>query len=1667
MSKKKLSSRLLSLILCLLLLVTAIPFAGIVSVSAKNTGLDVYLVGGMTGWGSLEEFKFVEEGNGIYSYVWDMTGGVYECKIFTGNWGTSIGADDNDDNNIIFDVDTDTVMKITANVNNRSYTAVKMDTKSDFTLGTSATTIEAEKYSYALGAVKVLSDSKASAQKYVGDFDKGDALNFGVTVSEKAPVTYRFEINVASETEAGDLAFTVRSTNEDGVFEKIVGKDVYTASFAKTGGWQSYKTLVLTATLNPGYNRITLENLGGTYNVDKIVATAVKDFTDTVAKGETSLDFSGYDSASDTALVKDGKVTDLDLNECVSVIVKPEQDGVYTVSLDETAAKNGNLAVFTRDYKNFAVITEEDPTAEFVIDGLTEIFVVSYEDDAAVSKINFSYIENVEQMGYVFYEDGYAGIRFANTFAVDEIIINAYDEVKAGKLYFSDGTYVDVDAISGRGEKVVKLSTPKNVTWIKYESDTVECDLKVKGVKDSKSATDIALQGYVSSPYGWIPTVDAAYTDLTATEGKVGFGFDNEVTVDKVVFVGLAGVEAVPNPTEPSEPATTVPETDPATSTEATTVPTTSGVVDVKQYLLGDADQNEKVNIKDATIIQKHVAKIVELTGDAIICADTTADDKVNIKDATAIQKYVAMIDIPYPIGEMITLSDGEEVQLVAVGADVPAEKTETAPLKATLTTADNKKTELTGKVVGNDVVFEDINAYSFGFFFDFGQQIDVNAIQVYGDATYNGGSVNVSDAQDYSLFVNGLTENDSRVIANTGNYILTTETGSDREWTFNLDAESYGYDYPSFYAPNTPLAEVAYNLTMKEIYNSIRDTDDGDVFYTGTGWAKVWTRDTAMSMQYILSWLFPEISTNCAYAKVVGTDGNLTFEEDTGTGGSYPVSTDRIIMMLAVWETYLADGNTENLEYFYEVASNTIMQDYEVVYDKEAGLFRGETCGLDHRDKTYGDWTGEDDENGIVTIAEGKAANTNIIFCQVMKILADTAEILGKDEAEAKAWDDLAADLEKAISDRLWHDELGTYTSWEYPDWMGSPIAYKQDVLADGYAVWYNIGGQEKADSIMENHTLVPFGANTVYPNKNAQRWTDYKYHDSGVWPGWEAILMIGAVNNENENNLLAEEIWNSCIRGAVSCLTNYEVIDYESGRGLHSTNQLWSVAATMAGYYRVLFGMEYTTEGITFDPYVPEWMDGPFYAGNYKYRDAVLDLELIGRGDTVAEMYVNGEKVANDYVLPTNAKGEYSIKIVLSDSGAEDIINLKAENTAKAPNAPNRVTLSGGKLTWNAVNNCTYKVWTGTEYVDVDTTSYTIDTTKYGVYSVVAVDKTTGIWSELSAPKEYNPTGTKVTVNANNYYDKSPAVSGAVDNENTKTVYFTNNKGWSTVNIFFWGGSTEAGWPGEAMNYVGKNEGGEDVYCYSIPKDTPNIIFNNGSEQTVDITTGVEDNAGFYLDKNNGKWTVGTWTNETFKPSDGAGAAGGFTTKVTIPSDGVYQLSVIHSNQGDPTAGITAAIRSVYIDGEDVGSLVFPAMSFTKQTSSHLRLELTKGEHEITIKYDTDNWFDRNMSQAHGGRDNNVTYHTIQFARTGDIVEKPIVTLVTGDADGDSKVNVKDATAIQKHVAGLITLTADGVKAADVDANTQVNVKDATAIQKHIAGIDTGFDIEKPFEK
>lgn len=58
-------------------------------------------------------------------------------------------------------------------------------------------------------------------------------------------------------------------------------------------------------------------------------------------------------------------------------------------------------------------------------------------------------------------------------------------------------------------------------------------------------------------------------------------------------------------------------------------------------------------------------------------------------------------------------------------------------------------------------------------------------------------------------------------------------------------------------------------------------------------------------------------------------------------------------------------------------------------------------------------------------------------------------------------------------------------------------------------------------------------------------------------------------------------------------------------------------------------------------------------------------------------------------------------------------------------------------------------------------------------------------------------------------------------------------------------------------------------------------------------------------------------------------------------------------------------------------------------------------------------------------------------------------------GDVNGDGKLNIRDATAIQKHLAKIATLSDEVLPLADFNEDGKVNVRDATTIQKKIAGL------------
>lgn len=117
-------------------------------------------------------------------------------------------------------------------------------------------------------------------------------------------------------------------------------------------------------------------------------------------------------------------------------------------------------------------------------------------------------------------------------------------------------------------------------------------------------------------------------------------------------------------PTTPqttTSPVTTAPVTTPITtapvSTDPSTTaqPTTTGDNTAK-YLFGDANMDNDVNIKDATIIQKHLASLENISAIGLLLADSTKDSDVSISDATLIQRYIAKYQISTPVGQLVTV---------------------------------------------------------------------------------------------------------------------------------------------------------------------------------------------------------------------------------------------------------------------------------------------------------------------------------------------------------------------------------------------------------------------------------------------------------------------------------------------------------------------------------------------------------------------------------------------------------------------------------------------------------------------------------------------------------------------------------------------------------------------------------------------------------------------------------------------------------------------------------------------------------------------------------------------------------------------------------------------------------------------------------------------------
>ena len=422
--------------------------------------------------------------------------------------------------------------------------------------------------------------------------------------------------------------------------------------------------------------------------------------------------------------------------------------------------------------------------------------------------------------------------------------------------------------------------------------------------------------------------------------------------------------------------------------------------------------------------------------------------------------------------------------------------------------------------------------------------------------------------------------------------------------------------------------------------------------FETGLKWPYVWTRDLSYSIDLGL-WRFDAarsrngLQFKLSDVRVPSAPQGLYVMQDTGSGGSWPISTDRVVWFLGAQHLL---GDKTFAEDVYHALGNTLAQDRQYAFDAGFGLYRGETSFLDWREQTYPAWTA----NNVVAIGQSFALSTNVLHYQALQLVATLADT----HHDAKAASDYRAQataLKTAINAHFWRANRGLYMSYLGGD--GTPYD-TYDLLGIALAITSGVADGERARQTLANYPTWPAGSPVIWPERADQP----IYHNRAIWP-FVSAYALRAARVVNDPARIAHEI-ESVMRGAAlygSNMENYELLTQGqhldegklSGPVVNSPRQVWSVAAYLAVVTEGVFGL---TEGGRVEPKLPTSLV-PMLFG----QRTSIKLDLPDRQITLQ--------------LPAHYNGNLLVADCTDTHGASTVVTLKAIQVQDLPlrtNAP-----------------------------------------------------------------------------------------------------------------------------------------------------------------------------------------------------------------------------------------------------------------------------------------------------------------------------------------------------------------------------------------------------------
>ena len=234
-------------------------------------------------------------------------------------------------------------------------------------------------------------------------------------------------------------------------------------------------------------------------------------------------------------------------------------------------------------------------------------------------------------------DPGAAGFEFALTYDPSFMTITA---VKEGKLIDTGASSAEVGANGDLSDTMISGSSYSCLDYAINDKGTVSV-MWSTGLEDQKywakgEGTVITI----------VATIDAGATgsskvgiEAIRSGGAVKFGYvdysaGSEVAYDVTPKAGTISVGTETTTTTETEK----PDDTTTTTTKATTIAPSGDT------LLGDANVDGEIDLRDVTLMAQHIVKMKTIEGQGFTNADVIADGNVDVKDLAQLKKFLIKV---------------------------------------------------------------------------------------------------------------------------------------------------------------------------------------------------------------------------------------------------------------------------------------------------------------------------------------------------------------------------------------------------------------------------------------------------------------------------------------------------------------------------------------------------------------------------------------------------------------------------------------------------------------------------------------------------------------------------------------------------------------------------------------------------------------------------------------------------------------------------------------------------------------------------------------------------------------------------------------------------------------------------------------------------------------